>query len=90
MALQLIKPQSPEDQEAQDRWEELGEAIDAAYPDFLERVKADAITPVVMAYESRLRAVELTLERLALMQVVQGQQVIIDLLGTLLKREAGK
>lgn len=85
MSLHIVKSQSPEERAEMARWEELGEAIDAAYPDFLERVQKDAITPVIMSYEQRLRAVEQTLERLALMQVVQGQQVIIDLLGKLLQ-----
>lgn len=85
MSIHLVQTNTPAERAELARWEELGEAIDAAYPDFLDRVKKDAITPVIMSYETRLRAVEQTLERLALMQVVQGQQVIIDLLGQLLK-----
>jgi hypothetical protein len=83
--LHLIKPASPEEAAEQARWEEIGDAINAAFPDFLERVKQEALAPVIMAYETRIRAIEQTLERLSLLQVVQGQQVIIDLLGTLLK-----
>lgn len=90
MSLHLVSHIPPEEAEARARWDEIGEAVDAAYPDFLERIKKDALTPVIEAYEQRLREVEETLKRLALVQVVQGQQVIIDLLGNLLKREVGK
>lgn len=83
--LHLVKPATPEEAADQAFWDEVGDVINAAYPEFLERVKLEALAPVIMAYETRLRKVEQTLESLALMQVVQGQQVIIDLLGQLLK-----
>lgn len=83
MSLQLVHSESAEEQQNRAVWEEIDRRVEARYAAWAERVKQEALVPFVEAYEARLRKLEAQVPAL---QVVQGQQLVIEMLTKILEK----